>query len=160
MFVYMLVILSLHAVCFIMLSMLRSIFSMCCLARSTCFYACLYVYLSFIHALCFMPCFPMFCSYVCSMLILGLHSHACIMSMVMPCLNLHVYMHVSMPICLDLCFHMLVCYDLCSLHDLYYLPCACALHAMFMCLGLDLVCHAMCYSSPFVPFISFSFVLA
>ena len=26
---------------------------------------------------------------------------------------------------------------------------------MFMCLGLDLVCHAMCYCSPFVPFIAF-----
>ena len=34
----------------------RSIFPMCCLARSTCFYGCLHVYLSFLHALCFMPC--------------------------------------------------------------------------------------------------------
>ena len=25
---------------------------------------------------------------------------------------LHVYMHASMPICLDLCFHMLVCLGL------------------------------------------------
>ena len=31
---------------------------------------------------------------------------------------------------------------------------------MFMCMGLDLVCHAMCYCSPFVPFIPFSCVLA
>ena len=29
-----------------------------------------------------------------------------------------------------------------------------------MCLGLDLFCHAMCYCSPFVPFIAFSCVLA
>ena len=29
-----------------------------------------------------------------------------------------------------------------------------------MFLGLDLVCHAMCYCSPFVPFIAFSCVLA
>ena len=35
---------------------------------------------------------------------------------------------------------------------LCHLPCACALHAMFVCLGLDLVCHAMCYCSSFVPF--------
>ena len=34
------------------------------------------------------------------------------------------------------------------------------LHAMFMCLGLDLVCHAMCYCIPFVHFIVFSYVLA
>ena len=40
---------------------------------------------------------------------------------------------------------MLLCHHLC----------ACVLHAMFMCLGLDLVSHAMCYCSPFVPFISF-----
>ena len=69
-------------------------------------------------------------------------------------------MHVSMPRCLDLCFRMLVCLDLCSLHALCYLPCACELHAMFVCLDLGYVCHAMCYCSPFVIFISFSCVLA
>ena len=95
------------------------------------------------------------------MLMLGLHAHMLdIMSMVMSCLNLHVYMHVSVPICLDLCFHMFVCSDLCSLHALYYLTCACVPHAMFMYLGLDLVCHVMCYCSPFVSFIAFSCVLA
>ena len=74
-----------------------------------------------------------------------------------------------MPICLDLCFHMLVCLDLCSLHVLCYLPCACALHAMFVCLDLGYVCHAMCYCCPFValsfflefwPFVFLSCVLA
>ena len=42
-----------------------------------------------------------------------------------------------MLICLDLGFHMPMCLDLCSLHALCHLPCACALHAMLMCLGLD-----------------------
>ena len=59
---------------------------------------------------------------------------------VLPCLCakfLHVYMYVSMPICLDLSFHMPMCLDLSSLHDLCYLPC-----------------------SLFVPFIAFSCVLA
>ena len=55
--------------------MLRSIFPMYCLARSACFYACLHVYLSFLHASCFRPCFPMLCSSFCSMLMLGLHAH-------------------------------------------------------------------------------------
>ena len=55
-----------------------------------------------------------------------------------------------MPICLDLRFHMLVCLDLWSLHALCFFPCACALHAMFVCLDLGYVCHAMCYCSPFV----------
>ena len=71
---------------------------------------------------------------------------------VLPCLCarcLHVYMHVSMPICLDLCFHMPMCLDLCPLHALCYLPCACALHVMFVCLYLGHVCHVMCYCSSF-----------
>ena len=65
-----------------------------------------------------------------------------------------------MLICLDLCSHMSMCLDLCSLYALCYLPCACVLHAMFVCLDLGYVCHAMCYCSPFVPFIVFSCVLA
>ena len=55
---------------------------------------------------------------------------------------------------------MFTCLDRCSLHALCYHLCACVLHAMFMCLGLDLVCHAMCYCIPFVHFIVFSCVLA
>ena len=113
-----------------------------------------------LHALCFMACFPMLCFFFCSMFMLGLHAHMLdITFLAVPCLDLHVYMHVSMPICLDLCFHMFVCLDLCSLHALYYLPCVFALHTMFICLGLDLVCHGMCYCSFFVPFIAFSCVL-
>ena len=72
---------------------------------------------------------------------------------VLPCLCtnfLHVYMYVSMPICLDLCSHMSVCLDLCSLHALCYISCAYALHAMFVCLDLDYICHVMCCCSPFV----------
>ena len=69
-------------------------------------------------------------------------------------------MRVSMPICLDLCFHMLVCLDLFSLHALCYLPCACVLHAMFVHLDRGYVCHAMCYCSPFYHFVFLSCVLA
>ena len=61
---------------------------------------------------------------------------------VLPCLCakfLHVYMYVSIPICLDLCFHMSMCLDLCSLHVLCYIPCACVLHVMFVCLDLGYV---------------------
>ena len=82
---------------------------------------------------------------------------------VLPCLCakfLHVHMYVSMLICLDLCSHMSMCLDLCSLHALCYLPCACALHAMFVCLDPGYVCHVMCYCNTFVPFIAFSCVLA
>ena len=72
----------------------------------------------------------------------------------------HVDVYVSMLTCIDLCFHMLECLDLSSLHALYYLPCAYVLHAMFVCLDLGYVCHAMCYYSAFVAFVSFSCVLA
>ena len=58
-----------------MLSMLRFFFPMCCLARSTCFYACLHVYLSFLYVSCFMPFFPTLWSSFFSMLMLGLHAH-------------------------------------------------------------------------------------
>ena len=69
-------------------------------------------------------------------------------------------MYVSVPTCLDPCFHLPMCLDLCFLHALYYLPCACVLHAMFVCLDLGYVCHAMCYCSHFVAFVSLSCVLA
>ena len=55
-----------------------------------------------------------------------------------------------MPICLDLCFHLFMSLDLCSLHALFYVPCACAFHAMFAYLDLGYVCHAMYYCSPLV----------
>ena len=89
-------------------------------------------------------------------------SHGCMlgfMSSHVYVLNFYVYMHVSMPICLCLCFHMLVCLDLCSLYVSCYIPCACALHAMFVCLGLGYVCHATCYYSPFVALSSFFFLV-
>ena len=72
---------------------------------------------------------------------------------ILPCLCtkfLYVYVHVSMPICLDLCSHMPMCLDLRSLHAFFYIPCACALHAMFRSLDLGYVYHAMCYCSLFV----------
>ena len=98
-------------------------------------------------SMCFMCLFP--CYMVRSMFFTCLYAWI----HVLPCLCvkfLHIYMHTSTLICLDLCFHMLVCLDLCSLHALCYRLCACALHAMFVCLDLDYVCHAICYCSPFV----------
>ena len=81
-------------------------------------------------------------------------------------LSFHMFTHVLPYLCLDLCFHMLACLDLClhmfmcsdlcSLHAL----CACTLHAMFVCLDLGYVCHAMCYCSPFVALSFLSCVLA
>ena len=43
-----------------------------------------------------------------------------------------MFTHIAMLICLDLCFHIAWNYALC------HLPCACVLHAMLVCLGLDL----------------------
>ena len=95
----------------------------------------------------------MFCSPFCFMLMLGLHAHMLdIMSMVMSCLDLHV------------CMHVLCSYAYMSRSMLSH---ACVLGSMFstcfmlssMCLCAPchacvprprLVCHAMCYCSPFV----------
>ena len=174
-----------HVSCFICVSSLNP-FVDYVLCHVSCLDLCSHMFICLdLHAQRFMPYFSMFCSFFCSMLMLGLHVHMLdIMSMVMSCLDLHVcmhvqcsygqilvftclyawihvlpclcakflhvYMYVSIPICLDLCFHMSMCLDLCSLHVLCYIPCACVLHVMFVCLDLGYVCHAMCYCSPFV----------
>ena len=115
----------------------------CALLRSTCLYAC-----SMLPYLC-----------------LCLHLLVCLdlCSSMLLCLNPHAQMYIYMPTCrfpsLYVQISVFTCLGLCFLHALYYLPCSCVLHAMFMCLGLDLLCHAMCYCSPFVTFVSFSFVL-
>ena len=41
------------------------------------------------------------------------------------------------------------------LYALCHLPCACALYAIFVCLGLGYVCHAMCYCSHWSLYLSF-----
>ena len=98
-----------------MLSMHRPTFSMCCLVRSTCSYACshashldLHFYAlyhvcilrsMFLHAyifrstfLGFYAMFPLFCSSLCFVLMLGLCAHMLdIMSIVMLCSNLCVH---------------------------------------------------------------------
>ena len=65
-------------------------------------------------------------------------------------LSSYMFTRMSLCLCLYLCFHMLMHLDLCSLHVSCYFPCACVLYAMFACLDLGYVCHAMCYYSPFV----------
>ena len=69
--------------------------------------------------------------------------------------HLHAYMHISMPIYFHAYFHAYI-----SLHASCYLPWACVLYAMSMCLGLGYVCHAMCYCSPFVALSFFLVILA
>ena len=163
---------------------LRSMFSHVHMFRSTClgFYA-MFFYVLFLFLLYVddrVTCLHAYMLDIMSIVISCLDLHVCMHALcsyayiwvftclyawihVLPCLYarfLYVYMHVSMPICLYLCFHMPMCLDLCALHALRYLSCAWALHATFVCLGPGLVCHAMCYCSPFVPFIAFSCVLA
>ena len=154
MFVHVLVAFS---TCFMLYAMARSFFLMCwCKGYIL---TCLYdvVGYALLGSMCFMCLFP------CHM-VRSLSSHAYYAWIhVLPWLCakfLHICMHVSIPRGLYLCFRMLVRLDLCSLHALCHLPCAYALHVLFICLSLDLVCHAMCYCSPFVPFIAFSCVMA
>ena len=139
-----------------------------------------------LHALGFMPCFPFYVDVrlhahmldIMSMVMSCLDLHVCMHILcfyayirvftclyawihVLPCLRtsfLHVHLNVFMLICLDLCFHMPMCLDLCSLHTLCYLPCACVLHAMFVCLGLDLFvmpCAIVALLSHYLSFLRF-----
>ena len=73
---------------------------------------------------------------------------------------LHIYMQVSTPICLNLCFHILVCLDLCSLHALcQFSMCLCILcHDRVPTPRLCLSCQVL--SQPFCHFIFLSCVLA
>ena len=97
---------------------------------------------------------------------ISMPSHACMLEFafshtfmfIFTCLDVypHAYRRISMLICVDWCVSMLR-----SMFSICFMPssmCLCA--AMFMCLGLGLVCHVMCYCSPFVHFIAFSCVLA
>ena len=67
------------------------------------------------HALCYMPCFPMlFFLFLLYVNVRVTCSHACMMLLAMPCLDLCilcVYIHA---IWLDPCLHMLICLDSCS----------------------------------------------
>ena len=67
-----------------------------------------------------MPCFPMFHSSFCFMLTLGLHAHMLdIVSMVMPCLDLCVYVLFSMFLA-----YIYIC--TCLYAWIHVLPCLCA----------------------------------
>ena len=69
----------------------------------------------------------------------------------MPCSDLCVLCVYFHAIWLDPCLHMLYAiFQSLSSHALCYLPYACVLNAMFVCLDLGYVCHAICYCSPFI----------
>ena len=186
----MLICLHLHALCFmpsfmirstsLHASMLRSIFLMCGLARSTCFYVCLHVYFSFLHVSCFMPYFPMFFFLFCSMAMWGLHAHMfasmlltpsvlrsiCldvrshahmldIMSMVMPCLDLQVCMHFLRSyayIYAFTCLYAWICVLPCFHAYIHMLRRTC-LHAYFYAY----MCRSMCLHACFLAFMFYMF---
>ena len=80
-------------------------------------------------------------------------SHACMLGFMF----YHVYvLNFYMFTCMFLCLYAYIYASTCScvwiysLHVSCYFPCAYALYAMFACLDLGYVCHAMCYCSLFV----------
>ena len=72
------------------------------------------------------------------------------------CARFHMPTHVLPCLCLDLCLCAQIYVFTCLCAWIYAplalcnLPCACALHAMYVCLDLGYVCLAMYYCSPFV----------
>ena len=104
-----------------------------------------------------MPCFSLFCSSFCFLLVLGLHAQMLdIMSMVMSCLNLLVFMHV-------LCSYAYIRVFTCFYAWIHALPCLCAkflyvyMHVsipicLYLCFHM-LVCLDLCslYVSCYFP---------
>ena len=142
----------------------------------TCLYVQIYMLSIVCHAfLCFVPlfCFVQMlglCAHMLVMLCLDLCAYALSPCFMLISTSVHVHMLGSMSYHVYvLSFHMFTCMFPC-LYDqiqvstcllaLCHLPCACVLRAMFVCLDLGYVCHAMCYCSPFVALSFFSCVLA
>ena len=107
------------------------------------------------------------CSYFCMMLLATLCSDLCVHAL-LPCFmirstSVHAYMlgfmffHVyvlSFYVCFSTYMSMYMFSHVIVLGSMFstlcYIPCACAIHAMFVCLDLGYICHAMCYCSPFI----------
>ena len=123
----------------------------------TCLISCLWLCFTRIYVfVCFLPCFMLRSASVHAYMLGFTFFHVYVLaftySHMLPCLCLDL--HFYMLACSDLGFHMLISLDLCSI---CFMPCACVLNAMFVCLDLGYVCHAMGYCSPFV---ALSFFLA
>ena len=87
---------------------------------------------------------------ICTCLYAWIHVLPC------PCTSFHMPTHMLPCLCLDLCLcaqiyvFKCLCAQIYALLALCHLPCACVLHAMFVCLDQGYVCLALCYCSPFV----------
>ena len=121
----------------------RSIFPMCCLTRSTCFYACLYVICLDLHSFYFVPCFRFLDLFFPMCWCSGQHAHMLdVMSSAMPCLDLHVCMHV-------LCSYAYIYAFTCLYAWVCVLPCLYVYIYMLRCIStcLNMRFHAyMCWS--------------
>ena len=104
-------------------------------------------------------CMHVLCSYAYVYAFTCLYAWIC----VLPCVYVCIFLLGCISTCL-LCISMLICVDRC-VYMLRLMFSTCFMSSS-MCLGasrhvyvlsLDLVCHAMCYCSHFVPFIAFFF---
>ena len=140
---------SLHAymfrsTCFIPYAMLSCVLFLFLLqvdVKVTGSHACMMFLAAWVYGfMCLFPCY----------MVRSKSSHACMLGFMF----FHIYvLGLYMLLCMFLCpyvqiydFHMPMCLDLYFLHALYYLSCACAPHAIFVCIDLGCVCHAMCCS--------------
>ena len=144
-----------HVSCFICVSSLNP-FVDYVLCHVSCLDLCSHMFICLdLHAQRFVPYFSTFCSFFCSMLMLGLHVHMLdIMSMVMSCLDLHVCMHVQCSYgqilvftCLYAWIHVLPCLCAKFLHVYMYVSIPICLDLCFhMSICLDLCSlHVFCY---------------
>ena len=116
----------------------------------TCLISCLqlclaqiYMFVCMSNASCLYPCIH---ARICVLPYLYDHIH------MLRCTSTYLYVQIYASVCFGVWIFLASCLVPSPMLDL----CAQMLYAMFMCLGLDLACHVMCYCSLFVPFISFS----
>ena len=110
----------------------------------TCLISCLWLCFARINVfMCFSPCFMLRSASVHVYMLGFAFFHVYVLGYT--CLHACFYAYMPRSTFSHTCVLGSMSYTL-----LCYLPCACALHAMFVCLDLGYVCHAMCCCSPFV----------
>ena len=105
---------------------------------------CSHAYMMLLAMPCLDLCVYVFISmlYVQILVFTCLYAWICVLPLLL-CSHLHAQMCIHMSTCIFPCLYVQIdvftCLDPCSLYALYYLPCACALYAMFVCLDLGYV---------------------
>ena len=128
-----------------------------------CLIPCLWLCFARIYVLvCFLPCFMLRSAFVHAYMLGFMFFHVYVLAFTCSHARCYAYAQIYIFTCLlaqiqvFTCLYVQIyiftclCAWIYALLALCHLPCACELHAMFVCLDLSYVCLGMCYCSPFV----------